>query len=94
MAEPKAQNQFMRKLVVAAAGAVLLVALADTGRAAGAAHRRHYAQRSHRPVPPAVRAPRRPDEAWHAHDSGALPFGSGRWWEQMLREGRINGDTM
>jgi hypothetical protein len=27
---------------------------------------------------------------WYPHDSSKLAFGSAIWWEQMLREGRLN----
>jgi len=27
---------------------------------------------------------------YYEHDSNALPFGSQRWWDQMLRENRLN----
>jgi hypothetical protein len=26
---------------------------------------------------------------WYEHDSNKLPFGSSRWWQQMLREDRV-----
>ena len=26
---------------------------------------------------------------WFPHDSNRLPFGSGEWWRQMLREDRV-----
>jgi hypothetical protein len=33
-----------------------------------------------------------PDEnGWYPHDSTQLAFGSAIWWEQMLRENRLNG---
>jgi len=83
----------MKTLFFAAAGLVLAAGFADAALAADAAHARQHAKRYHRP-PAAVRAPRGGGGAWRAHDSGALPFGSGGWWEQMLREGRLNGDTM
>jgi hypothetical protein len=27
---------------------------------------------------------------YYEHDSSSLPFGSQRWWDQMLRENRLN----
>jgi hypothetical protein len=27
---------------------------------------------------------------YYEHDSDSLPFGSQRWWDQMLRENRLN----
>jgi len=26
---------------------------------------------------------------WYPHDSNRLPFGSGEWWRQLLREDRV-----
>jgi hypothetical protein len=85
------KKRFATKCMVAAAGLVLIVGLFSAAHAAGT-HLRQHAKRLHRQPAPGVRERR--EGAWQPHDSGALPFGSGRWWEQMLREGRINGDTM
>jgi hypothetical protein len=30
------------------------------------------------------------DSDYYEHDSSSLPFGSQRWWDQMLRENRLN----
>jgi hypothetical protein len=30
------------------------------------------------------------DSEYYEHDSNSLPFGSQRWWDQMLRENRLN----
>lgn len=30
------------------------------------------------------------DSAYYEHDSSRLPFGTQRWWDQMLRENRLN----
>jgi hypothetical protein len=27
---------------------------------------------------------------YYEHDSNSLPYGSQRWWDQMLRENRLN----
>jgi hypothetical protein len=30
------------------------------------------------------------DSTYYVHDADRLPFGSQRWWDQMLRENRLN----
>jgi hypothetical protein len=30
------------------------------------------------------------DSDYYEHDSSRLPFGTQRWWDQMLRENRLN----
>ena len=30
-----------------------------------------------------------PSGAWYPHDASQVPFGSARWWDQMLRENRL-----
>ncbi len=80
------------KPIVAAAGLALIGGFFSAALAANS-HPRQHAKHYHRQPATGARAERR-EGAWQPHDSSALPFGSGRWWEQMLREGRINGDTM
>jgi hypothetical protein len=46
----------------------------------------HQAKRHLGHVAPTPRYP--PREGWYVHDPEKLPFGSSRWWEEMVREGR------
>jgi hypothetical protein len=98
------QKRLVTRGIVATAGLVLVAGLFFAAHAAGTerSHRQlvHGAMAEHRArvghrgrVEHRARA-EHGERAWQPHDSGALPFGSARWWEQMLREGRINGDTM
>jgi len=59
------------------------------------AHKRHAERNVRRPSPHlGAKPPSRGDNGWQPHDTSRLPFGSQSWWDQMLREGRMNGDTM
>jgi hypothetical protein len=87
----------MKTLVLVVAALLLVAGSAGDARAAGSSKlHKHHAQRYDRPAPPARGARQRypGDHGWQPHDASKLPFGSTSWWDQMLREGRINGDTM
>jgi hypothetical protein len=76
----------MLKSVAWTLGAVMLMGLSTTVEAKKSAKKpKAYAARQ---VEPAARAPAS-DSQWHARDASKLPFGSGIWWDQMLRENRL-----
>jgi hypothetical protein len=76
-------------------GLVLAGAVASAAAAAGTAHsRKHKRIVSAHQHHTFVRRERQADnEAYYVHDANKLPFGSQRWWEQMVREGRIGSDA-
>jgi uncharacterized protein with FMN-binding domain len=86
------QKYAVTKPIIAAVGLVVVAGLVAPAHAASA-HLPQHAKRHHRQPAQSAVAERR-EGAWQPRDSGALPFGSARWRQQMLREGRVNGDTM
>jgi hypothetical protein len=85
----------MKTLIVAAVAVSLVAGSAGKVNAEGysIAHKRHakrhyyprYAARNH------GYKQAYPDEnGWFPHDSNELKFGSALWWDQMLRENRLN----
>ena len=81
----------MRTAAVALMSALLLLL---TGLAAGAdarnAPKRQKPQAAKELPQAAPRARRAPEPGeWHERDTSKLPFGSGVWWDQMLRENRL-----
>jgi hypothetical protein len=86
----------MKIVVVAVAAASLIGGLAGEVGAEGytKTHRhQHYAKRHYYPYAAGDHGYKQayPDKyGWFPHDASKLAFGSALWWDQMLREGRIN----
>jgi hypothetical protein len=86
----------MKTLILVVAAMVLAAVCALDARAAGSSKpHKHHGKRHDRQTPPARGAlPTSPgNNGWRAYDTSELPFGSRSWWDQMLREGRLNSDT-
>jgi hypothetical protein len=85
-------------MVVTVAVASLVAALAWEGAAANSSKspkrntKRHYPR--HAAQVHAYKSKNPDARSWYPHDAKQLPFGSAIWWEQMLRENRLTGDTM
>ena len=80
-------------LVIVAAGLSLIalpvseVSAADYSKA----HRRHAEPYYRHARPNIDHAPEySASSGWYPRDASKLPFGSAIWWEQMLRERRLN----
>jgi hypothetical protein len=89
----------MRTLLLTVAAMLLVVDAAGAGPAQrhkrGKPHAPHAQRHDRQVAAPRGAGPVDPGNgAWRPRDANKLPFGSTHWWDEMLREGRINGDTM
>jgi hypothetical protein len=83
----------MRTLVIVGVGLSLFsLPVSEVGAAGYSKTHQRHAKRYYRNVPSNIdRAPQYPDSSgWYPRDASKLPFGSAIWWEQMLRERRLN----
>jgi hypothetical protein len=69
---------------------VTALLIAAPSLAAEAMPTRHGKRHAYRPAHHFYRAPRSQGPGWYPHDTHELPFGSPRWFDQMLRENRRN----
>jgi hypothetical protein len=79
------------KILVAAIATVSLVASSAyevNAKGYSKAHKQRFSRHAARNL---GYKPRYPDTSgWYPHDSSQLVVGSTAWWDQMLREGRLN----
>jgi hypothetical protein len=83
----------MKILVAAIATASLVASSAYEVNAKGysKAHKHHGQRYSRHVARDHGYRPSYPDRSgWYPHDSSQLVVGSTAWWDQMLREGRLN----
>jgi hypothetical protein len=71
---------------------VSMAALAGPIGAAPSPRKEQHAVKPHHPARGAEHELPRPDP-YVERDANKMRFGSGPWWEQMRREGRLGGET-
>jgi hypothetical protein len=87
----------MRKVlaftIAAALAGGLTVTTAADAAPRGKRHAKAHAAKKHarRNEAPVSGASASDATSYYEMDANKLPFGSSRWWEQMMREGRLGG---